>query len=250
VKLYCGVVLVVLAVASAVSADGPKVLFAAADWPPYFVGESGFAREVLERCLPAAGLEPKFSPLPVERVFVALQEGRVDGHVMPRSSDRERYVAFGEVPIFRDGYRLVARADAAIRFDSLPDLGRLRLGHREGLRYTPEYLAYVRSRRGVNVVLADSTENLLDLLLERRIDVFVALEGTVRALVARRDQQDRIQVLPRAVSDGAYYLALARRSPRIANPSAALARFDECLTQMKRDGTYVDLAAAWHVPTD
>ena len=232
-------VLLPLAIAPAAAQAGPQLNFNSNDWPPYFVEDRGFARELVQECLPRSGFVPRFSAVSVEQMFPALQSGVLDGHVMSRTAERERYVEFGKEPLFHDSYHPVVRRGSGLRVTSLRDLDRLRLGHLAGVRYSPEYLDYVRARSGAGTLVeATSNEEILRLLLDGEIDVFVSLASSTRWLAARSNARDKIEVLPLEIKTSDYYLALSRTSRRVSQRAKVLAAFDACVAGLKSDGRY------------
>lgn len=243
--------LVVLAIAlplAAVAQQPQPINFNSNDWPPYFVDGRGFARELLQLCLPAAGFAPKFSDLPLEQTFPALQSGVLDAHVMSRSADRDRYLEFGSEPLFRDGYRAVARRGSGLPIRELRDFDRLRLGYLQGVRYTTEYLEYVR-RPGAAAarVAAGSNEELVRLLVDGKIDVFVGLASSARWTAASLGVADQVEILPFELKNSDYFLAVSRTSRRVTDRRKALDAFDACLAQAKRDGRYARLVDTYHL---
>ena len=240
--LVASLVLPLFGAAGPLAAQAGKQLnFSSTDWPPYFVDDRGFARELLQTCLPAGGFTPRFSPVSVSQMFPALQSGVVDGHVMSRTADRERYVEFGEEPLFRDSYHPIVRRGSGIRVASLRDLDKLRLGHLAGIRYSPEYLEYVRKRgEAGKLVEAKSNEEILRLLLDGKIDVVVSLASSTRWLASRWNARDKIEVLPLEIKTSDYFLSLSRTSKRVAGQDRGrlLDAFDACVAGLKRDGRY------------
>jgi ABC-type amino acid transport substrate-binding protein len=225
--------------AAPLAAQGTQLNFSSNEWPPYFVDDRGFAREIVQTCLPETGYTPRFSAISVEQLFPALQSGVLDGHVMSRSPERDRYVEFGQEALFRDSYHPIVRSGSGQRIVTLRDLDSLRLGHLTGIRYSPEYLEYVRGRSDAGrLVEASSNEEILRLLLDGRIDVFVSLASSTRWLAARWNARDRIEVLPLEIKNSDYYLALSRASRRVADRPRALATFDACVAALKADGRY------------
>ena len=245
VLALAALLLVPLAGASApAGAQGDKQLnFNDNEWPPYFVGDRGLARELLETCLPPTGYTPRFSAVTVEQMFPALMNGVLDGHVMSRTPERERYVEFGSEPLFRDSYHPIVRRGSGLRVQSLRDLDNVRLAHLSGVRYSPEYLEYVHARRDSGTVVeVSSNDEMLRLLLDGKVDAFVSLASSTRWLASRWNARDKIEVLPFEIKNSDYYLGLTKTSRRIgADRRQVLARFDACLAAMKADGRYQKL---------
>lgn len=222
---------------------GKQLNFNDNEWPPYFVGDRGFARELLELCLPPTGYTPRFSAVTVEQMFPALMNGVLDGHVLSRTPERERYVEFGGEPLFRDSYHPIVRRGSGLRVETLRDLDRVRIAHLAGVRYSPEYLDYVHARRQAGTVVeVGSNDEMLRLLLDGKVDAFVSLASSTRWLASSWNARDKIEVLPLEIKTSDYYLGLTKTSRRVgADRTQVLAAFDACVAGLKRDGRYQKL---------
>jgi polar amino acid transport system substrate-binding protein len=225
---------------AAAQAAAKQLNFNSNEWPPYFTDDRGLARDLLQTCLPAAGYTPRFSAVSVEQMFPAIQSGVLDGHVMSRTAERERYIEFGHELLFRDSYHPVVRRGSGIRVGSLRDLDKLRLGHLSGVRYSPEYLEYVHRRREAGTLVeVGSNEEILALLLDGKVDVFVSLASSTRWLASRSNARDKIEVLPLDIKTSDYYLGLSKTSRRVTTDrTQVLAAFDACVAGLKKDGRY------------
>ncbi len=249
----CGAVAVALlaSVAVAGAAEERVVTVADHDWPPFMFGgkpgqPKGLVKELLELCLPAAGYRPDFRDLPIRRAFAYLQEGRLDVNVMSVSVERQAYALYGSVPLFTSSYRPVVRASSQVEVRSAPDLDPLRLGHLAGLAYSPEFLAYVEGRlEAGTAVTATSQEALLRMLLAGRLDVFVIPRESLVWRARAMGVADRVRVLPYDVRTSDYYVAVARRSARVADPPAFLAAVDACIAETRRDGRHRAILARY-----
>lgn len=237
------------AVAAPARAARPRLSLNSKVWPPFFLDdpqEPGFAREVLGRCLTSMGYDTLFRELPLELMFGSLRSGLLDAHVLSRDPSRESFVLFGKEPIFTGAYRPVVRAGSGIVIRSVADFDRLRVGHLRGLRYSPEYHEYVLRRiEAGTVVQADDNDELLRLLLDAKVDVFVSLASTTRWLAKSIGASAKIEVLPYDVKSSTYYMAVSQKSAHVADKPAFLASFDACVRRLHGDGTYARLAAKY-----
>jgi polar amino acid transport system substrate-binding protein len=179
-------------------------------------------------------------------MFSSLRTGVLDAHVLSRDPARESFVTYGKQPIFTDAYRPVVRAGSGTVIKTLADFDGLKLGHLRGLRYAPEYHDYVRRRIDAGtVVQADENDELLRLLLNGKVDVFVSLVSTTRWLARTMGAADKIAVLPYDVKTSDYFLAVAKKSSRVVDKPAFLDAFDGCVQRLRKDGTYGRLAAKY-----
>ena len=222
-------------------------------WPPYYLDDSahpGFAREVLQICVPQAGYELRTSPLGIDKMYDGLRLGFVDAHVLSFDPKRAAYLTYAKLPLFSDSYRPVVRAGSGIQIRSLADFDKLKVGHLRGLRYSEAYHDYLETRMGSatgsgTVVQADSNEELLRLLVDGKIDVYVNLAGTSRYLAREIGASDKITVLPYDIKHSDYLLAVSQKSTHIRDRAAFLASFDGCLKQLEKDGRLAKLRASY-----
>jgi ABC-type amino acid transport substrate-binding protein len=227
----------------------PRLSLNSKVWPPFYLDdpkEPGFAHEVLDSCLSSLGYDTMFREIPLETMFSSLRSGLLDAHVLSRDPSREGFVTFGKEPIFTGSYRPVVRAGSGIAIRSLSDFDKLRIGHLKGVRYAPAYHDYVLKRiEAGTVVQADENDQLLRMLLDGKIDVFVSLSATTRWLAKSMGASDKIEVLPFDVKSSTYYMAVSQKSAHIADKPAFLDAFDGCLKRMRKDGSYAKLEAKY-----
>lgn len=237
--------LVLLALAScALSVPAAEIVVEDTDWRPWTFGGAedhppGFAKEVLDRCLRSVGHKPRYLDYPVVRLYEALENGDLDLHVMSRQPERERYVVYGEEPLFTARYRPIVRVDEPVRIRELGDLDSLRLGHVRGLRYSDEYLEYLEARLAAGT--ADETvsnESILRMLVAGRIDAFVNQAATSRWFAHQLGLADRIRIEEFDIRTSDYFLVVSRRTTAVDDPAALVAELDECIAALK-------LAPAW-----
>ncbi len=238
-----GLLLLGLALSGAAArAELPALNVSNGDWPPYFLEKGGFARDLLDTCLPEAGYTVRYRPVSIEQSYEGLRNGIVDLHIFSRRADRESFLSYGSEVFFSDNYQPVALAGKGARIKSKADLDGLRLGHLEGLRYTDDFLEYIRTRREAGtLVVAQSNEELLDLLLSDKIDVFVNLTSTAGYLAKSRGVSSRVEIAPYVIKGSEYYLTVAKASRRVTNAADLLAKVDACVKGMKTDGRYREL---------
>ena len=217
-------------------------------WPPYFFGDDasqppGFARELLTQCIEGSTkFETRYSPLSVDAMYQALKSGALDAHVMSYKKDREMMVMYGRVPLFFDNYRPFVLASNPVQVKSLADLDNLKLGGLKGLQYSDEYREYFQKRLQAGTAqLADSDQQLIQMLLSGQIDAFVNLESTARWVAWNQHVLDRIRAIPYDVQVGDYYLVVSQSSNHVDDKRAFLDKIDQCILAKQKDGTYQQL---------
>ncbi len=142
--VFCSFLFIIFNDSNLIAANAqafPQVIVVENDWPPYFMGESheklpGFAKELLQKCIPAAGYTAKFQFYPVNRMYSYLQSGAIDVALFSYKADGESFLLYGKEALFSSGYRPVIRSETDIKIHALEDFDALRLGHLAGLRYS------------------------------------------------------------------------------------------------------------------
>jgi ABC-type amino acid transport substrate-binding protein len=224
------------------------------DFPPYYFKDAegrrrGITTQTLSQCLNAIKRPFIFVDLPIERMQISMQEGFIDIHTYSYSAARESFVDFGHQELFRTEYRPFIRADAGIRIAGLADFDKLRLGHIIGLRYSPAFMKYVEDRRKTRTVdEAASTEQNFRKLMAGRIDTFVNAVEPALYVAQRLGIQDQIKVLDWVAHDGHYFTAVSKKSRRIPDRLAFLKELDDCLAQMKKDGSFCAIYQSHQLP--
>lgn len=241
--------------AAAPAEEPGTVVVCGTHWPPIFFGEApaggeplGFGRELLERCVARAGFRAVFRDVPVLRMYAELESGRLDVNLFSFAEERTRIVDYGREVAFRGSYRPVVRSESAIEIRRLADLDPLLLGHLRGLRYSDEMRDYVEAREASGRLrVVDTNEDLLELLLGRRIDVFVNLDVTTRWMAREKGVEDRVRLLPFEVKTSDYRVVLSRATPRVADRTAFLAAVDACIAEGRRGGWLAELESRYAV---
>jgi len=217
------------------------------DWPPYFfkgnVNEpEGLGKELLQLCLPKTGHNYHFDHLPIKRMWQSIMSGELDINIFSRRPDRETLLYFGKEPIFTASYRPVVRVSSSINITDSQDFDELMLGHLAGLKYSPEYLAYVEGRiENGGVHISYSNHSLMRMLLAGRIDVYVNTSDTVLWNAKRLGVRNNIKILDFDIRSGDYFVTLSKKSPRIKDKPGFLRIVDACLAELKENGKYAEI---------
>lgn len=221
------------------------------DWPPYFFQHkpdklSGFARELLNICIPALGYQAEFTFYPVKRMYSYLEEGKLDIALFSYKESRESMLYFGHEPLFVSGYRPVVRAGSKIRIRDLTDFDNLRIGHLAGLKYSESFLSYIDKRSKAGTLITTTTgDSCLRMLNEGIIDIFVDTEDTVRWRAQQIGLSDRIEILDYDIRTSPYFVTFSKASNRIADKTTFLEQMDQCLKAIKTDGRYKKIACKY-----
>ncbi len=253
--LGCLLMYALLALAAAPAQAADPVIVCDHDWPPfYFAGAedkpAGLGRDLLERCLPAMDQGCQYIHFPIARMFQNMETGAADVTVFSYKEEREEFVQYGKESLFTVAYRPVVRAGGDVVIRSLADFDGLKLGHLHGLRYSKEYKAYLDQRKEQGgVTTAYSADQLLRMLDKGAIDVFVDSRQSIAWEAMALDMRDRIRFEDFDVQTKDYFVAVSRKTPRIADIDSFLLQTDACLKQVKQNGVYEQLMIGYgYVP--
>lgn len=229
------------------AAQVPVVEIADNDWQPwFFAGDPkappGLAKEILTECVAAAGYQASFRNYPIPRMWEYIRAGQIDLNVLSRKPEREEFLLYTGESILQESYQPFVRSDSDIRIAGIKDFDGLRLGHLNGLRYSPEFLAYVQAREAAGT-LDITTQNISNIrkLAAGQIDIFVNTKASMLWLARDAGLGGRIKALDLVIAGGDYYVALSKASPRIADKPGFLGKLDSCLKDVKASGRYADL---------
>ncbi len=223
------------------------------DWPPYFFGGPqkqlpGFAKELLQACIPDTGYSPSFQFYPPNRMYAYLQQGEIDIALFSHRKDREDFVMYGKEPLFSSSYRPVVRGNSDIKILTLKDFDKLQIGHIAGLKYSPTFQEYIVAREKEGSLITTTTgDSALKMLLEGIIDVFVDTEDTVLWRAKEMGALQRIRIVEYDIKSSDYFITASKKSPRIEKQQDFLNTFDTCLAAMKQDGRYATIAEKYGI---
>ena len=112
-----------------------------------------------------------------------------------------------------------------------------------GLRYSPAYYSYIKSREQQgNLVTVDSTDALFELLLKGRIDVFVNTKESVVWQATQKGLLDQISILDYEIKTSDYFFTVSKKSSRIQKKQRFIRDMDNCVRMIKQNGKYQKIA--------
>ena len=214
------------------------------DWPPYFFGgqegaPKGIAKELLQHCLDKTEFEFKFSFYPINRMHRYMETGELDINIYSFTQARTEFLVYGKEPLFTAGYRPFVRKGEVKQIESINDFDALLLGHLHGLRYSDDFRQYIEARReNGQLVIASDTKSLLNLLVHKRIDVFVSITDTVWWEAKSNNLTGKIKFLDFDVKTSEYFVTLSKRSTRIKDKTRFMSNFDRCIKSAKESGLH------------
>lgn len=226
------------------AAQAPVLEVTDNDWQPWFFAGTasappGIAREIISDCAAQAGFQTNFRNYPIPRMWEYLRSGQIDLTVVSRKPEREEFLHYTSEPILRETYQPFVHRDSGITITGLKDFDGLRLGHLNGLLYSPEFLAYVKQREAAGT-LDITTQNIANIrkLAGGQIDVFVNTKASMLWLARDAGLAGQIKALDLVIYGGDYFIVLSKASMRVADKPALVAQLDACLRRFKETGGY------------
>lgn len=239
-----------LPIAAVGSSELKPLLVNAVDWPPFFIRKSstglpGFAREVLDYCLPKVGYVARYEWLPVKRTYQYMQQGKLDLAVYSKKPEREPYIQYSSTPMFSSELGFAVRSDFKPDGLELADVKPFRFGYLAGLALTPELNELLEQKRsaGRGAVEVFQLSDMFAKLLQQPapVDVVVNSKETLHWQIFDLGIQHQAKVLPYAVGRKSYYLTLSRKSAQVDNPEQFFRQFDACLADFQKQDAFTRL---------
>ncbi|MGJ8678924.1 substrate-binding periplasmic protein [Paraglaciecola sp.] len=216
------------------------------DWPPYLFPEQnsqyvGIGKEVLNTCLAETNYQMTYVPLPIKRTPLYMKNGRLDVSIFSYKKERETFLSYGKVPIFRTEYGFAVRADSDIKVNSLDDLAPHVIGLLAGLSYTPELMAIIEKKRQLGEVTDGySINSMFAQMLSRnpRFDIMADSKDTFYWRAKTLGLSEKIEVLEYTIAYKEYFVTVSNSSKNIDNIPKFLTNMDSCITQLHQTGEY------------
>ncbi|MFC1853742.1 substrate-binding periplasmic protein [candidate division CSSED10-310 bacterium] len=230
-----------------VVAEPNTILMNDSRWPPFFfagdqLAPPGAAKEILEICFDETGYPVEFTFFPINLLHKYLEIGRLDLNVYSFKPQREAILYYGKEALYRTSYRPFVRWDSPIQIKSLRDFDNLVIGHLEGVTYSERYLAYLRKKQAQGKVLTvRSNVYGLTMLIKKRIDILVEADSTIFWFAKQLGVTDKIKMLDFDIRTADYFLTVSKKSRKIKDPQKFLAKIDECIRGLKKDGRYAEI---------
>jgi L-cystine transport system substrate-binding protein len=204
---------------------------------------TGYDVEVMREVARRAGFEPRFVPTPWDSMFLALESRKFDlvANQISKTPERERKYAFSE-PYLVAGAQIIVKEGRQGSFTGLADLKGLRVGTGVGSNYArmleewnathPEAQIRVATYDGdVTTVLQDIAAGRLDATVNDRLTAGYAAR---KARLPVKAVGAPIALVPSHF--------LVRKDAR---GEAILARVNEALAAMRKDGALSALSVKW-----
>lgn len=241
--LLAAAVCVVLALPSFAGATDESLPIVFEDYPPYEFVEDGEVRginmDLIREAFKRMGITPYFEPRPWKRAIFQLKSGEIlalsSGF---KTEERMKFAVFPNGPLGMETNMIIARADRDITVNSLDDIQRIRLGVVREYAYGEPF----DSIRGLHKIKAQSSHQLLRMLLEGRVDAVIGNKAVFGYIAKRKGAFDQIKFVYEVSSEPLYLMFSRARGPRATN----LARdFGNAIQEMIKDGTFDTIQARY-----
>jgi polar amino acid transport system substrate-binding protein len=224
----------------------PTVIINNTNWQPFFFtgigAPKGLGGEVLELCLPEAGYKPGYVNNSIKRMYKGLEDGTIDLNIFSYKKEREGFLFYSKVPLFKSEYKPFIRVDSKIKIRKISDFDKYKLGHRPGLRYSAEFHNYVKKRQALNSVDEADLDSLnIKKLIAGKIDIFVNTAATTHWVAKEMGLSKEIKEVDYTIQSSDYFLTISKKSVRIRDKKAFLKSMDSCFRRIKKDGTFTKI---------
>ncbi|MFZ5569417.1 MAG: substrate-binding periplasmic protein [Thermodesulfobacteriota bacterium] len=220
-----------------------KVVFVSEDYPPYEYMENGkvvgFDADIIREVCSRIGVEADFKQWPWKRAMVKVKDGSVDAiFSLFRTPEREEFLIFPAEPLSSEKNVVIVRKGSPLKLTRLDDLK----GKTVGVVVEYSYGAEFDNFSGIEKEVCKSTENMLQKLDAKRMDIAVINEHVMRYLSRKLGLQDRFDI-QFVLNEDPMYVGFSKakggRSQELAD------KFSATLKQLKTEGRLAAIMAAY-----
>jgi polar amino acid transport system substrate-binding protein len=213
------------------------------DYPPYEYVEDGEVKginlDIIREAFKRMGISPYFEPRPWKRALFQLKAGEIlalsSGF---KSEKRMRFAYFPDAPLGMETNMVIVRSDRGIVVDSLDDLRSITIGVVREYLYGEPF----DSMKGLRQKKGKSSQQLLSMLLEGRIDAAIGNKAVFRYLAEKQGKLDQIKFIHEVSSEPLYLMFSVKHGSKARN----LARdFGAAVNEMIKDGTFAAIEAKY-----
>jgi len=177
-----------------------------------------------------------------------MKQGKLDLTVYSYKKEREQALIYGKEPLFRSEYGFLVPANSKIQVNTLDDVLPYQIGHLAGLTYSPNYMKIINDKMKLKQVTVGHTLESMFLQLlapNPRFDIMADSKRTFHWYAKSAGISDKVKVLDYNLITKDYFITVAKRANNIDNPTKLLNETDNCLKQMKKDGSYEAILAKY-----
>lgn len=216
-------------------ADGNMLPIVFENYPPYEYVEDGEVKginmDLIREAFRRMGVQPFFEPRPWKRAMLELERGDIlalsSGF---RTPERELFALFSE-PLAMETNVVAALTVSGVEVNSLEDLRDLRVG------VVSEYVygGGVEDMRGLDKIETKSSQQLVVMLLNQRVDVAIGNKAVFRHVARQLGQLPHIR-FAHEIGSEPLRLMFSREHGEVAEEY--LRDFNKALSAMRKDGTF------------
>lgn len=222
-------------------------------WPPFFFpaleGDyTGFGRDVINTCLAKMNYEAQLIPLPLKRIQLYMESGDIDVTTFSYKLEREKFLHYGNEPLFITQYGFASKKSDGIDIQSLDDIKKYTLGHLAGLAHTPEILKIIENKKQTNEVsIGYDIDSMYGQMLTKaqRFQVMINSKETLIWRAKQLNVLEQIKVHDYVVKEKPYFVTVSKKSKHIQDGRKFLDKIDKCIIELKESGKYQELAAPY-----
>lgn len=206
------------------------------DYPPYEYVEEGEVKgmnlDIIREAFKRMGITPYFEPRPWKRAVFQLKSGEIlalsSGF---KTQQRKPFVYYPDAPLSMETNMVIVRAGSNLKINSLDDIKPLTLGVVREYVYGEPF----DSLTGVHKIKAQSSHQLLRMLLEGRMDAAIGNKAVFRYLARKQGKLDQIKFIYVVGREPLYLMFSKARGAK----ADKLARdFGDTVNEMIKDGTF------------
>lgn len=232
-------IVLILLLAALLPAGAKTILIAAEDdWAPYSAASAdsskpdGLTPKLVREIFASQQVDVQFVTVPFTRCLKMVENGQAVACFNTTITDdnRQRFI-WHPTPLFHEELAIFALSPVSDRSVTLRDLRGRRVGITQGYTYPSHFMTL----RGIERITAVSDDNLIKMLLARRVDYVLmnTMPGYLRAN-SHPESAGRIKRVGVISQDG-FWLNFSRRHPDGASMAVT---FETGLQAMKKSGRY------------
>lgn len=204
---------------------------------------SGAYIEIIQRLTKEMNINIQFVLCPAARCLQLLMNGDVDMMMGVRKTDqRKEYLHFLEPPIKiqEQPLRFYVRAESSVKIDHYDDLKKFGIGVLRGASYFDQF----DEDKKLFKVPVTNHKQLVDMLLNERIDTFLEREESIKSIVDQQVYRHKIRLTKYAYNKSvASYIAISKKSKFMKDTML----FSKQLTSLKLTGDVQKIMATYKI---
>lgn len=234
--LFFLVAIVTLAFGLPVQAHDSHLTIVFEDYPPYeYVQDNkvkGINMDITREAFKRMGVTVSFEPRPWKRALLELKQGEIlalsSGFI---NEERLEFAIFPSEPLAMEVNVIAVKKDSDMQVKALGDLA----GHSVGVVREYTYGQTFDTLKGYQRVEANSMHQLVDMLLNNRMDAMIGNRDVIRHIAKETGRMDDIKFIYE-VGRAPLYLFFSRMRGKEAADLAAA--FGKTIKGMHADGTF------------